>query len=251
MTLPAANAHCFSCAARSSDLCSGVSDGDIDDLVQNSARRTLAAGETLFLDGDPSNAVYNVIDGTMMLTRIGPDGRRQILSFLFTGDFIGFSAQDAYRFNAEAVGPATLCRFDKARLESLFKKHPAMQVRFRAMAAKIIEASLDLIYTLGRRGALERVAAFLLHLDARQNGKGAKTGGPITLAMTRTDIADFLGLTLETVSRAFSKLKRDGMIRLVTLHDVAILDRRRLAQAAGNEDAGDPFTCAGRISARG
>ncbi len=236
---------CLTCAARTSDLCSGVPDHDIDDLFVSSARLTLEPGETLLLDGDPSDAVYNVIDGTMMLTRLGHEGNRQILSFLFRGDFIGFSSDTVYRFNAEAVTKSTLCRFDKNRLETLFKKHPTMESRFRTMAAKIIEASLDLIYTLGRRSALERVAAFILYLKEREHVPNVR-GAVIHIPMTRADIADFLGLTLETVSRAFSKLKRDRVIRLATLHDVEIVDQRRLRELAGDDPAADPFVCAGR-----
>jgi CRP/FNR family transcriptional regulator len=236
---------CFTCAARTSDLCAAVPDKDIEDLLENSIRIHLKPGESLVMDGDPADAVFNVTAGTMMLNRIGQDGRRQILSFVFPKDFIGFSSDLTYRFNAEAVSEATVCRFDRNRLEHLFKKHPGMEGRFRTMAAKIIEASLDLIFTLGRRGALERVAAFLLYLKSRQH-IGEVRGAVIHLPMTRTDIADFLGLTIETVSRAFSKLKRDRVISLITLHDLEVIDLKRLRTISGNEDAGDPFTCGAR-----
>lgn len=227
---------CFHCPARLSDLCAGVPDSDLDLLATISTHLNLDAGETLIVDGDASDRVYNVVSGTLMMTRLGPDGRRQILAFLPTGSFIGFSSDQLYRFNVEAISSAELCRFERRKLEPLFSAYPQMEQRFRKMAAKAIEDSLDLVFTLGRRNATERVAAFLLHLREQQRTIGELTGHPAgawTIPMTRTDIADYLGLTIETVSRTLSRLKAKGLIRLPTLHSFEILNEPRLMAAAG------------------
>ena len=218
---------CFHCPARMSDLCAGVPDTELKLLAAISTHLHMAPGETLILDGDASDNVYNVVSGTLMMTRLGADGRRQILAFLPTGSFVGFSSDQLYRFNVEAVSGAELCRFERKKLEPLFDAYPEMERRFRQMAARVIEASLDLVFTLGRRNATERIAAFLLHLRDTQRESAETPPGPHhawSIPMTRTDIADYLGLTIETVSRVLSRLKAKGVIRLPTLHSFEIAD---------------------------
>ena len=219
-----------------SDLCAGVPDGELKLLSAISTHTHLTPGETLILDGDASDHVYNVVSGSLMMTRLGTDGRRQILAFLLTGSFIGFSSDQLYRFNVEAVSDAELCRFDRKKLEPLFEAYPEMERRFRQMAARVIESSLDLVFTLGRRNATERIAAFLLHLRDMQRAE-ANGAAPAQSAwhipMTRTDIADYLGLTIETVSRVLSRLKAKGILRLPTLHSFEIVNEAALVDAAG------------------
>jgi CRP/FNR family transcriptional regulator len=227
---------CFHCPARMSDLCAGVPDDELKLMAAISKHLTLEPGETLILDGDASDHVYNVVSGTLMMTRLGADGRRQILAFLLTGSFIGFSSDQLYKFNVEAVAPAELCRFERKKIEPLFQAFPEMERGLRRMAAKVIEDSLDLVFTLGRRNATERVSAFLLHLRSAQRGEMETPPGPghaWQIPMTRTDIADYLGLTIETVSRVLSRLKAKGIVRLPTLHSFEIADEARLVAAAG------------------
>jgi CRP/FNR family transcriptional regulator len=219
-----------------SDLCAGVPDGELKLLSAISTHSHLKAGETLILDGDASTHVYNVVSGALMMTRLGADGRRQIMAFLLTGSFIGFSSNQLYRFNVEAISDTEVCRFERSKLEPLFEAYPEMERRFRQMAAKVIEDSLDLIFTLGRRNATERMAAFLLHLRDQQRIDLA--GDPPAnhawaIPMTRTDIADYLGLTIETVSRVLSRMKARKLLRLPTLHSFEIVNEAELIAAAG------------------
>ncbi len=130
---------CFHCPARMSDLCAGVPDDELKLLAAISTHLHLAPGETLILDGDASDHVYNVVDGTLMMTRLGADGRRQILAFLLAGSFIGFSSDQLYRFNVEAISGSELCRFERKKLEPMFEAYPEMEQRFRQMAARVIE----------------------------------------------------------------------------------------------------------------
>ncbi|NWH08440.1 MAG: helix-turn-helix domain-containing protein [Alphaproteobacteria bacterium] len=190
--------------------------------------------ETLIIEGDEAQTVYNVISGTMRLTRMSSDGRRQILTFLFTGNFVGLTPDASYHFNAEAVSEVELCAFDRKRLETLFRLHPEMQKNFHHMTAKMIDAAHDLVFTLGRKTAIERLATFLLFLRDAENVRG-DSASPLSVPMTRLDIADFLGLTIETVSRGFSKLKADGIIKLPNAHSVEIARLDRLRAAAGQD----------------
>ena len=227
---------CFHCPARMSDLCAGVPDNELKLLAAISTHIHLVPGETLILDGDASDQVYNVVSGTLMMTRLGSDGRRQILAFLLPGSFIGFSSDQLYRFNVEAVSGSELCRFERKKLEPLFVAYPEMERRFRRMAARTIEDSLDLVFTLGRRNATERMSAFLLHLRDMQRAE-METKPPAGFAwqipMTRSDIADYLGLTIETVSRVLSRLKAKKIVRLPTLHSFEIANEAKLIEAAG------------------
>lgn len=235
-TRPLAEPVCFHCPARMSDLCAGVPDDELKLLAAISKHINLDPGEMQILDGDASDHVYNVVSGTLMMTRLGADGRRQILAFLLTGSFIGFSSDQLYRFNVEAVTPSELCRFERKKLEPLFQAYPEMERRFRQMAARVIESSLDLVFTLGRRNATERMSAFLLHLRDMQREEAETAPQPHhawQIPMTRTDIADYLGLTIETVSRVLSRLKAKGVVRLPTLHTFEIVDEGRLIAAAG------------------
>ncbi len=229
---------CFHCPARMSDLCAGVPDDDLKLLSAISTHLHLGPGENLVLDGDTSDHVYNVVSGTLMTTRLGADGRRQIMAFLLTGSFVGFSSNQLYHFNVEAISETEVCRFERRKLEPLFEAYPEMERRFRQMAAKVIEDSLDLIFTLGRRNATERMASFLLHLRDQQRIDMAEEPAPAQpwqIPMTRTDIADYLGLTIETVSRVLSRLKARGILRLPTLHSFEIVNEPALIAAAGDD----------------
>jgi CRP/FNR family transcriptional regulator len=222
---------CFTCPARQSDICGGLNDAEIRELASSSSRIQLKPGETLIWDGDASQHTYIVTRGTLRASKASNDGRRQILDFLFAGQFIGIPSDLIYHFNAEALTEAEVCRFDRRKLEGLMARHPAVEKGYRAGTARQLETAYDHAYALGRRTAMERVAAFLLDLQASSCPK--TTTGVLKLPMTRGDIADFLGLTLETVSRAFSRIKTLGVIRLPSAQEVEIRDHERLKALAG------------------
>ncbi|MCE9520882.1 MAG: helix-turn-helix domain-containing protein [Alphaproteobacteria bacterium] len=222
---------CVTCPARKSDICGGLDNLEIRDLAAGSNRIQLKAGETLIWDGDVAQNTYVVTRGTLRAAKASDDGRRQILDFLFAGQFIGIPSGATYQFNVEALTEAEVCRFDRRKLEELMAKHPAVDKGYRSGTARQLESAYDHAYALGRRTAMERVAAFLLDLQASACPKS--TVGTLKLPMTRTDIADFLGLTLETVSRAFSRIKTLGVIRLPSAQEVEIKDPERLKALAG------------------
>lgn len=223
---------CMTCPARKSDICGGMDDVEIRELAASSHRVQLKVGDTLVWDGDGAQYSYVITRGALRASKTSDDGRRQILDFLFSGQFVGIPSDAAYHFDVEALTDAEVCRFERRKLEQLMAKHPNVEKGYRTGVARQLEDAYEHAYALGRRTAMERVAAFLLDLRASSCAKTAT--GVLKLPMTRGDIADFLGLTLETVSRAFSRLKSLGVIRLPSAQEVEIRDHERLKALAGS-----------------
>lgn len=187
--------------------------------------RRLAKDEELFAEGDEAAFFYKVTSGALRTCRLLDDGRRQIDAFHLPGDLFGIEAGGEHRHTAEAVGDATVVAYRCGPHELASGEGP----HARAVVASVLRAlerAQDHILLLGRTSALERIASFLLDLAERLPGDGT-----IDLPMSRTDIADHLGLTIETVSRSLTQLKRLGVIdlpvhsRTITLRDPAALRR--------------------------
>jgi CRP/FNR family transcriptional regulator len=192
----------------------------------------LASGQVLFHEGDPATRVFTLTKGTLKLYKLLVDGRRQVTGFLHPGDFLGISIDDEHAFSAEALEDAQLCWFPRSRFDDFVEDEVTMERELYRMAAHELAAAQQQFVLLGRKTATERLASFLLMLAKRaemSNGVGA---GMVRLPMSRSDIADYLGLTKETVSRVISALKRDRIIRLETLDVIQVLDRDRLEQLA-------------------
>ncbi|TSJ64695.1 cyclic nucleotide-binding domain-containing protein [Starkeya sp. 3C] len=185
----------------------------------------VAAHVTVLHEGDPARRIMEVVEGAVMLTKLLPDGRRQVVELLGPGDVFGLAHDDAYACSAETLTPATITTHERSALE----RDPMLASRL----LRHFEAQLCVMHShalvLGRMSALERVAFFLLRLMP----EGMVGGGTLHLSMTRQEIADFLGLTLETVSRAFSELKRRGLVALQRADEVRIQDRGSMRRLAG------------------
>jgi CRP/FNR family nitrogen fixation transcriptional regulator len=177
----------------------------------------------IYAEGEPAVHVYKVISGVVRISKLLPDGRRQISAFHTAGDMFGFEAGDSHHASAEAVGPVKVVAY---KWQSLL----AAGVRSVGLVRDLLNLTMiglrntqEHLLLLGRKNALERVAAFLLDLAKR-----ADSHDVVELAMARHDIADYLGLTLETVSRMFAELKARGAIRLEGARRVRLLDMDRL-----------------------
>lgn len=175
----------------------------------------------------------NITSGTVRLSRLLHDGRRQVMGFLFPGDFIGLTRRDSFAFSAEAITDTDSCNFALDDLDTLSEDNPRLQRKLYEMACSELDAAQEQMLLLGRKSALERVASFLLEVRQRQLRQGDDESR-ITLSMTRGDIADYLGLTLETVSRSFSRLRQEKVIEIRETYRVALLDCRRLQELSGN-----------------
>jgi CRP/FNR family transcriptional regulator len=229
---------CAACSVRFLSICGVVEPQHLHRLDEIVTHKALGAGETLFIEGDRCESLYIITAGCVRLHKMLADGRRQITGFLFPSDFLGLALRERHAYTAEAVTEVRVCRYPKMRLEDLFNEFPAMERRLLAVASNDLAAAQDQMLLLGRKTALERVASFLHLLVTRLKRKDLP-GDRLALPMTRTDIGDYLGLTIETVSRSLSRLKRDKVIRFASAQDVEIVSLDRLAELAGNEEDWD------------
>ena len=187
--------------------------------------------QSLFIEGDPAQNLFTVMDGVMGIYKLLPDGRRQITGFLYPGDFLGLPDGEAYAYSAEAVCDVALCRYPRDKLIALFKRFPNMEHRLLAFERHELAAAQDQVMLLGRKTARERVASFLVTMSERAAQRG-QPDNPISLPMTRADIADYLGLTTETVSRTVTIFKREGVITTLQNGEIDIAERERLREIA-------------------
>jgi CRP-like cAMP-binding protein len=195
--------------------------------------RIVLAKEHVYREGDPATHVYRVEAGHVCMYRGLPDGRRQIVNFAYPGDYIGLGAMHEHLASARAGTPTRLKSFPVAALQESARCDTTLGLRLYAAVSEELAAAHDLLMTVSHRSASERLAAFLLALSRRNRRRGDNER-EIVLPMTRTDIADFLGLTIETVSRTFTKFRLEGLIDLEQCILVTICDLDALAMAAGN-----------------
>jgi CRP/FNR family transcriptional regulator len=222
---------CATCGARPLGVCADLKGRELQSMACASVHVNAQSGEALFHEGDPNPFVFNVIDGAVKLYRLLPDGRRQITGFLFQGDFLGLGGRGRANFTAEALTPLTACRFRRGEFDQLLDDLPALEHRLVAMAGDELMAAQEQIVLLGRKTARERLASFLIRLSERQIQLGGAEGR-VHLPMTRLDIADYLGLTIETVSRVLTQFKTSGLIQLLPNNEVALVDQAGLSELA-------------------
>ncbi len=213
---------CDGCEARPLSVCASVDEEDLGKLDALAEHVAFGSGESLIFEGDPAVHLFNITSGSVRVFKLLSDGRRQITGFLFAGDFLGLATGDAYVFSAEAIEPATACRFRKADYRALIHATPALERALLERASHELIAAQDQMLLLGRKTALERLATFLLDLPGHDPARPTP-GGRVHLPMTRTEIGDYVGLTIETVSRVLTRLKTRGVIRFTTLTDLVIV----------------------------
>lgn len=205
---------CGACPVRSLTVCSALEPDEVRRLAEMTQTMRVESGHNLFSEGDKADALFNVTAGTVKIYKLLPDGRRQITGFLTTGDFLGLSHNETYAYSAESVTATSLCRFPRRRMEALLDDFPKMQRRLFSMASTELVTAQDQMLLLGRKTAKEKICSFLLMLSQRAARRGHKEN-PVHVPMSRADIADYLGLTTETVSRTFTQLKTSGVISLL------------------------------------
>ena len=227
-----AGSPCQACGIRTLSICGALEPTELADLDSIARRTRLAPKQMVFYEGDEANYLYNVTEGAIKIYKLMADGRRQITGFLFGGDFLGLAISDSYTYSAEAVTEVGLCRFTRKGLEGLLEKYPKLERRLLRTASNELAAAQDQMLLLGRKAAQERVATFLLQLADRASRREDGDGSVVHLPMSRSDIGDYLGLTIETVSRSITRLKKLGAIELPGAHHVRIADRGQLMQIA-------------------
>jgi CRP-like cAMP-binding protein len=178
----------------------------------------VAPNRTIFSQGEPVDHAYKVVSGVVRLCKHLPDGRRQIAQFLFPGEYFSFVTIGDHGFSAEAVVDVTLLSFPQKHVERLCREHPNMRTQLFELLSQRVHDIQNHLTMVGRQTAKERVAAFLLLLSQRLNTDGTR----INVPMNRQDIADYLSLTMETVSRTLSLLKTNRIISVPDLHQLEL-----------------------------
>jgi CRP/FNR family transcriptional regulator, anaerobic regulatory protein len=196
------------------------------------------AGTAILWEGDDASHIFEVTEGVLRVFRILGDGRRVITGFLYPGDLLGVSLKDRYLYSAEAVIPSQVRRFGRNRFQEEISRSPELRPQLFSRLCDEMAAAQDQMVLLARKNAEERVCSFLL-LMARRMKANQKTMPVIDIAMTRLDMADYLGLTIETVSRTMTKLASRGVIAPSGRHGLKILKFEKLVALAGDGDEED------------
>lgn len=225
---------CEACEARHRGICGALSPDQLLGLSKTSSKQKIEAGAELVGDQETIDHYSNVLGGVVKLTKTLSDGRQQIVGLQFAPDFLGRPFRSESAINAEAATDVALCSFPKATIERMMKESPGLEHLLLTQTLKELDEARDWMVTLGRKTAAEKVASFLL-LIARNIDPTAPTrsGASFDLPLTRADIADFLGLTIETVSRQLTRLRTDGVIRIENNRHVVVDNMARLEARSG------------------
>ena len=227
---------CAECMVRSVAVCGVLACGDLAAMRRLGWTIRLQAGQPLLHEGDPATRVFTLTRGALKLYKLLPDGRRQVTGFMFPGDFLGIAVDDEHAFTVEAVTDSQLCWFPRSRFGEFVESHPELERELYRVAAHELAAAQAQMVLLGRKTAEERLASFFMMLLERAERLSGRPKRTIELPMSRSDIADYLGLTKETVSRVLAVLKNRRSVRLAQLNLVEVLDRDALTTIAQGLD---------------
>jgi CRP/FNR family transcriptional regulator len=205
--------HCIDCAVRRLSVCAALDRHELRELEHLSRHVNFASGETVLAQDEIATSFCNVLEGVLRLYKLLPDGRRQIVGFALPGDFLGMAASARHGYSADAIGSVTVCQFLKSSFARFSENRPHLLRRIHELTVRELSQAQQHMVLLGRRSAEERVATFLVGWRDRL-AIFSTPSRTVPLPMNRQDIADFLGLTIETVSRTFTKLERDGVIEI-------------------------------------
>ena len=229
---------CLSCEARHRGICGALTAPELVTLSKSAVKKTLHPGETVVGDSRDVLSYSNILSGVAKLSKTLPDGRQQIVGLQFAPDFLGRPFQKESHIDIEAATDISLCTFSRASVERMLNDSSEFKQRLFDQTLEQLDEARDWMVTLGRKTAREKVASFLLlvarHADPEQQ---LEDDGPINinLPLTRADMADFLGLTIETVSRQLTALRKAGIITLLDQRLVSIPEIERLKAASGDD----------------
>ena len=236
-----AEQSCGDCPIRHRAVCARCDTDELERLEQIKYYRTYEAGQTIAWAGDETSFVASVVKGVATISRTLEDGRTQMLGLLLPSDFIGRPGRSRLSYDVVAVSEITLCCFRRKPFEDLIRGTPHIAERLLDMTLDELDAAREWMTVLGRKTAREKIASLLTIIARREAATGAgRLRGVITvdLPLTREAMADCLGLTLETVSRQISALRKDGVIVLEGKRHVTVPDFNRLMEEAGDDSDG-------------
>lgn len=228
---------CSQCCVRDTALCSVLNSQQLARLNRHSYRRWYPAGQLISGVSQSDDWCATVLSGVIKLSKLLPDGRQQIVALLFPGDFLGRPYRAEYPYAAETATEVHLCCYGRMYFESFLQEQPELKQTFLERTLDSVDDARDWMLLLGRKSAREKVAALLLKVLRRTSQPGADCGPeschPLTLPLSRTDMADYLGLRLETVSRQLKQLETAGVIKRIDPRRISVADAIALAQIAG------------------
>ena len=225
---------CQACEARHGGICGALSPEQLTELSKHTNRTAHERDVNLVSQSGSKESYSNILGGVVKLTKLMPDGRQQIVGLQFAPDFLGRPFSKSSDVVAEAATNIRLCSFPKSVLERFIKESPEMEHRLHEQHMRELDEARDWMLTLGRKTAIEKVASFLYLIASHIDPELEKEGGEveIELPLKRADIADFLGLTIETVSRQITNLRKRGVIDVIDRNSVLITDLQKLLDIA-------------------
>lgn len=237
--------NCVDCPIRHRAVCARCEPDELDRLEQVKYYRSFEAGQAILWSGDKMEFVASLVTGVATLTQTMEDGRTQMVGLLLPSDFIGRPGRDSAPYDVTAVSDVTLCCFRRRPFEELMVTTPHVSQRLLEMALDELDAAREWMLLLGRKTAREKIAsliAIIARRDAELRSALSRNGQlSVDLPLTRESMADYLGLTLETVSRQISALKREGIIRLEGKRKVVIPNFDLLMEETGDDTDGGPL----------
>ena len=221
---------CQACEARHQGICGALGPNQLLALSKHTTKHIVEAGQQIALEGEKTKRYSNILRGVVKLSKLTTDGRQQIVGLQFAPDFVGRPFSKESDFAIEAATDIKLCSFPSNILEQLTSEAPELERRLHHQALKELDEAREWMLTLGRKSAAERVASFLYFIAIHINPEGSQDGvtQQFEIPLKRGDIADFLGLTIETVSRQITKLRQVGVIKIVNNRMVEVPDLNRL-----------------------
>lgn len=228
---------CEDCPIRYNAVCSRCEPDELSELEQIKYYRSYAAGQTIFFAGDPLEYVGSIVSGVSSLTRTMPDGRVQMVGLLLPGDFMGRPHRDTIDCDVVAETDVMLCCFRRKPFERLIEDTPHVGQRLLEMTLDELDAAREWMLVLGRKTAREKIAS-LLHMIATRMASlkpGDTAEATFTLPITRETMANYLGLTIETVSRQMTALKKEGLIAFDERRDIRVPDLGALKAETGED----------------
>jgi CRP/FNR family transcriptional regulator len=224
---------CQSCESRHRGMCGVLNPVELVELARHTHKARHAPGSELIGDSTEIRSYANVMKGVVKLSKVLEDGRQQLVGLQFAPDFLGrlFATESAV--TAEAASEVDLCVVPKRALEGLMSENPALEHRLMQQTLRELDEARDWMVTLGRKTAQEKVASFLYLIASHADPSHRQETVRFELPLSRADIADFLGLTIETVSRQMTKLRQSGAIHIENNRLVEVTDIDRLQDLAG------------------
>ena len=220
--------RCATCEIRSYSFCRCLKDDQLNIFSKISSEKEFKNKQTVFLQEEESKNLYNITQGNIKIYKLLRDGRIQIIGFLYPGDFFGSYKKGKYNYSAESIGNVKLCVFKQEVLDNYLEKNMNLAKELLHMTSHELTLAQDRIGVLGKLNANQRMAAFILNIS-KQRARIGWQDNPISLPMMRQDIADYLGLTLETVSRELTKLKTSNLIKVLSSSQIYLRDKASLS----------------------